>query len=420
MIKQLHSLLCISMATILVSPLVCSCVKPHNQECKKLLDKNKIEKQYASSHEPSIQNVSIYVENSGSMEGYVNGNTEFKTDLFNIVKLLGETQAVNKNFINSDIFPANISDDQFSNGMSVKTFQELGGNRMSSNIAELIEKVIDSNNEGDLSVFISDCVFDPQSDPDIEKRLAQQKITIQTAIKRKLQSDKEFGVMVYRLMSSFTGTYYNKVKPHSSLNSMSRPYFVWFFGDAYRLKKVRQLLANDVECRTMFQDESQIMVQTNNIPDIPYSCPTARCSKGHGKHIEEPTVKNNKFNFMVRVDYSTLPYNEEYLKDKRNYVIPHNKNYRVTSVHACTKGKDKYTHELKVTKTKGNVKDNTIIEIELKRPSTPDWAVEYNDSLGDDFIKGNRKDRTFGLKSYLDGVHDAFDGSIANFTILIK
>lgn len=410
----------LSIFGLLISLTFVCCSNPHNPQCAKIFKNKKAEKNFSNSHKPILDTVSVYVENSGSMDGYVNGNTEFKTDLFNILKLLGNTMAVDKNFINSDTIHVRISDNQFSNGMSISLFKKMGGNRGTSNIAELIEKIIEINKKDEVSVFVSDCVFDPESDPDIEKRLAQQKTTIKTAIKRKLQKDSEFSVMVYRLMSTFSGTYYNKVKPHSNLKEVQRPYFIWFFGDFYRLKKVRELLASDIETRTTLKNELQVMVQTNEIKDIPYFCPIAKCANGLGKHIEEAKEKNGKFNFIVRVDYSTLPYNEDYLMNKYNYVLPDNKNYEVSSVKKCTKGKGKYTHELKISKTKGNIKNNTLIKIELKRPDVPNWVKEYNDPRGDDILKGIGNNRTFGLKSYLDGVHEAFDGYITTFTILIK
>lgn len=380
-----------------------------------------MEKQYSKDHTPSLKTVKLYVENSGSMDGYVNGNTEFKTDLFNVLKLLnGEISGdVKKYFINDDVIDVKINDNQFSNGMSVALFQKMGGKRETSNIAELIGTVIKNNKAGEVSVFVSDCVFDPQSDPDIEKRLSQQKTTIQSAIKNKLKSDNEFSVVVYKLMSSFTGTYYNKVKPHKFLNQQQRPYYMWFFGDSYQLAKVREILNKDIESRA----GTKVFAETNSIKSIPYSCPSANCNDSRGKHISEPKAKDGKFSFNIRFDLSTLPLTKEFSLNKENYKLPKNKDYEIVAVNEYKKAKKSYTHELKIKKTKGNIKNQTLVVIELSRPNIPGWVKDSDDPKGTDYMNGRMASvpRTFGLSSYLSGVHDAFgDSPITNFEILIK
>lgn len=394
----------------------------HSSKCADLSKKHKLEQQYSKEHVPSLDKVSVYVENSGSMDGYVNGNTEFKTDLFNVLKLFeGEISGeVKKYFINDSIIEVELSDEKFSNGMSVELFKQMGGARETSNIAELISNVIKANKKGEVSVFISDCVFDPQSAPDIEKRLSQQKTTIQSAIKNKLRNDSEFAVVVYKLMSSFTGTYFNKEKPHRALSGDPRPYYMWFFGDAYQLAKVRELLSKDIESRP----GAQIFVETNTISNIPYSCPAAKCNNARGKHIDDPAEKDGKFSFNVHFDLSTLPLNKDFTIKKDNYKIQKSaENYCVEAVKEYKKEGSIYTHEIKVSKTGGNIKDQTLVVIQLDRPGIPAWVKDSDDPEGTDYLNGNlpEKPRTFGLYPYISGVHDAYgDAPITMFEILIK
>lgn len=406
---------------LIAGALSSSCNSKHSPKCTELAQKHKLEKKFAENHKPSLSIVKVYVENSGSMDGYVNGNTEFKTDLFNVLKLIGGEIPgdIDKHFINDSIIKANITDNQFSNGMSVTLFQQMGGTRGTSNIAELIAKVIKGNKSGEVSIFISDCVFDPQSSPDIEKRLSQQKTTIQSAINNKLKSDVEFSVVVYKLMSSFTGTYYNKVRPHTSLRNEQRPYYMWFFGDACQLAKVRGLLKKDIESRV----GTQVFVETNFIENLPYKCPAAKCNNAKGKHIDEPRERDGKFSFNIYIDLSTLPLTKEYLASTSSYKLPKNKDYNLKSVDIYSKKDKTYTHELKIIKNKGNIKEQTNVIVELQRPDIPSWVDDSNDPTGSDYLNGNhpQKARTFGLSSYISGVHDAFgDTPIAIFEVLIK
>lgn len=398
-----------------------SCSDGHSLKCEELAKKYELEKKYSKNHDLTLSTIKVYVENSGSMDGYVNGNTEFKTDLFNLLKLLGGDISgdIEKYFINDSIIKVSVTDSQFSNGMSVSLFQKLGGKRETSDIAELMAKVIKSNKPGEVSIFISDCVFDPQSDPDIEKRLSQQKTTIQTAIKNKLKSDEEFSVVVYKLMSSFTGIYYNKVKPHVYLNNKQRPYYIWFFGDACKLTRVRELLNKDIESR----DGTKVFSETNYIKNIPYRCSAAKCNKARGKHIDDPRESHGKFTFKINADLSTIPLSQVFLLDTTNYILPKNKDYAIKSVGKYKKKDKSFTHEIKISKIKGNIKEQTYLIVELKRPSIPTWVMDFNDLMGTDYLNGAHptNPRTFGLSSYISGVHDAYgDAPIARFELLIN
>lgn len=128
------------------------------------------------------------------------------------------------------------------------------------------------------------------------------------------------------------------------------------------------------------------------------------------------------FSFWVKVDFKTIPLDDAYLMDVTNYDLPKNSDYIIEKVMKCKKEDSKYTHKIKITKNIGNVKNNTLLQIVLKQSRMPDWVVADTDEKGTDFLNGNTKKsyRTFGLKSYIDGIYDAYDTNIAEFKILIK
>ena len=57
-----------------------------------------------------------------------------------------------------------------------------------------------------------------------------------------------------------------------------------------------------------------------------------------------------------------------------------------------------------------------------KKPQFPKWVEDMNDPKGSDYLNGHvsSKPRTFGIKWYLEGVYEAFEGDIASFDVLIK
>ena len=361
----------------------------------------------------------VYVENSGSMDAYMCAGSNLKDAVYDYVSDLKRlTTSCSLYYINSKVIPYNGELNSYIKDLTPQSFAKAGGNCANTDLRQIVDTILKANGKQTVSVFVSDCVFDPQNDPDIEKRLGQQKTTIQTALKRKLGKDSNFGVVVYRLMSSFTGFYYNKVKPHTYLTNTQRPYYMWIFGDANKLREVRNLLGKDVESRA----GKNIIVAMNTIEGLPYYCPSAKCNQARGKHIEEPKEVKGIFSFWVKVDFRTLPLDDAYLMNVANYDLPKNSDYVIEKVRKCKKQDSKYTHEIRIVKNKGNVKKNTLLEIVLKHPKIPGWVVADTDEKGIDFLNGNirKTNRTFGLKSYVDGIYDAYETNIANFKILIK
>lgn len=409
--------------TIVLLSVFClvACDKHNDALCSKLKNSER-EKAFRLENnldDTKINKVSVYVENSGSMDGYVAGNTEFKTDIFNILCKLNSESSINKVekfFVNDDAIPMEkISDEKFSRDMNAAIFKQSGGNRSTSDIAlTMKEKVILPTKNNDVSIFISDCVFSPSNGEDIHKLLDEEKTIIETALSQKQKKNKNFGVTIYRLMSMFNGFYYNKTGAPISL-SEPRPYFVWVFGNFSSLKRINSVLYNTIGKKA----GAYIYTTFAPIDDIPYYSPAASCNKNRGKHIHEPKVKNGEFAFSVNVDFSSVPLEESYIMDTKNYSID-NKAYSVVKIEKSTK--EGYTHSIKVIlNSKKSIKDATVLTLSVKRPDTPKWVAQYDDSVGDDYMKTPyKKNRTFGLKAYVEGARDAYSGDMANFKILIK
>lgn len=198
-------------------------------------------------------------------------------------------------------------------------------------------------------------------------------------------------------MSSFTGFYYNKVKPHTYLTNTQRPYYMWIFGDANKLREVRNLLGKDVESRA----GKNIIVVMNTIEGLPYYCPSAKCNQARGKHIEEPKEVKGIFSFWVKADFRTLPLDDAYLMNVANYDLPKNSDYVIEKVRKCKKEDSKYTHEIRIVKIKEMLK-NTLLEIVLKHTKIPGWVVVDTDEKVLIFEwEYSKTNRTFGLNHML-------------------
>lgn len=106
----------------------------------------------------------IYVENSASMDGYVNGASEFKTAVYNYlsdIKIADLTDSLNLNYINSKEIPYGSDIADFIEKLDPATFQKRGGNRGSTDIADVLKMLLKVTSKENVSVLISDFMVLP-------------------------------------------------------------------------------------------------------------------------------------------------------------------------------------------------------------------------------------------------------------------
>lgn len=106
--------------------------------------------------------INVYIENSGSMDGYVKGQTEFEHIVYNYLvdlQQIGIAKELNLNYINSEILPQQDDITDFIEKLEPTSFKAKGGNRGSSDIALMIKDILAESNDSVVSIFISDCIF---------------------------------------------------------------------------------------------------------------------------------------------------------------------------------------------------------------------------------------------------------------------
>jgi hypothetical protein len=105
--------------------------------------------------------VNVYIENSGSMFGYINGDTEFKTDVRELLTLLKyhySDKNVHLSFINSKIYPINTNDKiSFITNLTSSTFKV--GDTFSSEMNKVFNQVLNKTDKNTISILVSDCIY---------------------------------------------------------------------------------------------------------------------------------------------------------------------------------------------------------------------------------------------------------------------
>lgn len=367
----------------------------------------------------------VFVESSASMDGYVKGNTNFKTTLHRLIgqvvaDVLKDDRSISLNYINTQIKKQRVTPKQFTQDLSPTSFRNAGGSRANSDIIEIISNVVKSTKSGEFSMFVSDCVYSPESSNDIDKALKKQQTDMLNILKNKVKTDNDFGVVVYRLTSDFHGYYYNKTDAEIMVNGV-RPYFVWFFGNKSILADVCESISE-----IMKEEKANFVAGISGYNYMPYRT----IASDHSYHYLSAKSKDNSlFTFSFRADLSRLPFSKDYLLDKRNYVMGKDK-YFIKKIEAIDPSDLKnrgcnYKYTICIKGRKNSMITPTTVEISIKSmlSEVPQWVKLFDDPNGNDYNSGYdaKKIRTFGLRSLIEGIADFYKESYyATFRIQIN
>lgn len=347
--------------------------------------------------------VNVYIENSGSMDGYVKGVTEFESAVYNYlsdIKISDITDALNLYYINSQIISyaqgadADVIED-FINKLEPNEFKIRGGNRGTSDIADVIKMILRETKENTISILVTDGIFSPGRGRDAEAYLVNQQIGIKNAMAEHLKNQPNFGVIVYQLLSKFDGIYYNKVDSKIPYNGQ-RPYYIWVFGPANDLAELRVSVP---EAKFNGKGVQRMLTFVSGDQNINYAVvKSGRMSKKSSKTsiIGLEADRKGDVVFSVNTNFKSLLLDDNYLLDVRNYEVS-NFDLFIKPNSNC----EQYTHTLTFKTDKKNRKNGELL-LRLKMQK-PNWN-DANDDDGSGCVEG----KTYGIKYQIDGVYQAF------------
>jgi len=380
---------------------------------------------------PVPDRVIFFIENSGSMFGYVNRANEFKNSLVGLA-YLPEFDRAGKSFyfINGTSDPLKKSSiqikyegndpDVFKNKLNQQSFNV--GDVRFSDLNKMFEIALDSAIGDQISVLVSDCLYDvgQEADPLTALKIEIQKT--QQSFRNRLESEN-IQTLIIKAGSRFEGLYHYASKKGSvRIEDEERPFYLIFFGKTRLLNKVltEQSIASKVEGQ--FETARFFM---NDDADIPYMIVPSVDVRGEFKLDYKDKYKlvnakplMNEFQFTIAADFSSLPFSDSYLTSTGNYDCP-DSNFDVVRVEKITKkipGAEG-THLITIFTDK-NPAGN--LEIVLKNV-TPGWVME-TDSDNEDIIDNTH---TFGFKQLIDAIGEAYEyensgKNPATFKILIS
>lgn len=400
-------------ATLFAVTFVVSSINSCNSSSRrtKKVNKNEVKQDTATAYIDAIDFnpiVNVYIENSGSMDGYVKGQTEFEQIVYNYLvnlKLAKIASNLNLYYINSRLLPQQDDVQDFIEKLEPSSFKAKGGNRGTSDISNMIGLIMEEMNDSTVSIFISDCIFSPGKGKDAGEYLNNQKIGIKNVVGQYFNDHPKLAVMGYRCLSSFDGYYYDKNdtgRPYKG----KRPFYVWLFGTQGALNRIQIEMQKNRYQLDGVQNDYMVFAGGTTMPDSCYAVKRGSgkfaLKKSDPKHSIEnlKADKNGKVRFSVEVNYAPFILSDSYLCDTSMYVLNDPK-YRVVAVERIKEYK-KYSHVIHIEADRVHPSN---LEIKLCT-GKPVWPEYYNDDEGT-AISVSNADKTFGIKYMADGIAEA-------------
>jgi len=134
--------------------------------------------------------VNVYVENSGSMFGYISTGNDFDrsiSSLLTSITVSDYSDSINLFYINSKVFKQNVNISNFIRNTNNHNAANWPGDLTRTDMCTLFDMVTLSVNKNAISIFVSDCIFSPGNEV-ATKFLGAEKDCITLTINQKLES----------------------------------------------------------------------------------------------------------------------------------------------------------------------------------------------------------------------------------------
>lgn len=340
---------------------------------------------------PVVQNkfnVKFYVENSGSMNGYLCDGSAFKNVIHYYANELEDiADTTSFFFLNSQIIPFNDDIDNYTLKMTPQTFNNFGGVTTSSSLDKMLGLVLDNMSNSTVSVFVSDCILAvPYGQA--EKYFSIAKDNVKKVFVKALRNRKDLGVEIFCLNSRFDGKYYQYGKEPQQIDCQ-RPYYMWVIGNQKILGEINHKI--DTEGMEGYVQQ----VGFSNCSSIPFTIVNEHGVVGNKTSIISRT-KGKKAKFLLRADLSSTLQGNSYLRNVANY----EKKSPLVSIDEVRKIDDSdYPYEMVLS-----IFDKAQLDecIKVRTMEVPQWVIEQNDMTGQNLKK------TAGIKYIIGGVADAY------------
>ena len=366
----------------------------------------------------------VFIENSGSMNGYVSIGSDFKNAVLGLItdlKSKNITDSVSIFYINKEICPKQINAlpqeiEYFFKNLNPTSFSNSGCGTNTSFLPEIIKKAVKTN-PNDINILVSDFIFSDSSGSS-PQYLESAKNTVELYLADELKQ-RDFSTVVLKLNSQFDGFYYIESKRPLKVDlknkNIRRPYYVMIFGKQQKL----QLFLSKINFSDYkgFENSYYLLTPGNSKP----TAKVIRSGKIGDFGIEQPATKlvinnaksggrntdQNVFQFSIAANLEFLKIDETYLSNPSNYDLPNN--YTITAIEKnndeTNEGLKGYTHVFRIRTT--DLKPIQDVSIKLKS-KLPNWVTESSTIDDSNTFDTLKQHQTFGFDYLIRGLSEAY------------
>ncbi len=399
----------------------------------------------SSVKEKSVK-ISVIIENSGSMAGFFTGNSEFVSTVTNLAssldKIVLETHkskiidrvdtSKSGDTIRIDTVSLSLSPPQFftagSNSQSKPIASDAGtfnslvksgiATESTSPLDKILQTAVDSTGDSNVTMVISDFIYDDKTG-DCGSLLSGIQGRI-SPVFNALAQNPDFAIFIYRFESRFNGSYETCNNTSVTLNSTSRPYFVWMFGNRTALVKIHKRL----EKESTFRPTNFYCLGLNKVK---MEFDLLRYSMKDGQWAYNPdsksissisSINNLPIKLTIGLDMKNFPdsiASIEYLKRNLKF---EGKGIKILGQKILQKDSIKSLIDNKDYKIYDNY--SVFVELTFKEPEISDseisvWLINQQNRWFEELSTDNdsnikpQDNKTFGIKQFISGVESAFN-----------
>ena len=377
-------------------------------------------------------NYNIYIDNSLSMGGYVNGNTEFKDVLVRL-----SSDIVNNNlkknlslsFINDTICPQTSPTSTsaeiafYIGSLSPGVLSSTNCKYVSSYIPNILEKLMRTNPQ-DVNILISDCVFSSEKGSSSIYLTSSREI-VRTLFKNQIDSNG-ISTILFKFKSNFSGNYFSESNKQGTktipISNSTRPYYILINGPSNAINNfLSNINISETPEYVGFQNSFYLLTPNSNKPN---SKILRNIKKNEGSYeiqgsatdlivykaepfLDEST-RASKLVLKVASNLSFIKADESYLNNPSNYEIT--KNFHIDNIqkvtdtsNIVTKGFD---HIFTISTSK--LDQSQTIQLKLKS-KIPEWVINSSTLIDNNPIDNVQKDQTFGFNYLVEGISTAYN-----------
>lgn len=333
----------------------------------------------------------VYIENSGSMNGYLCNGAEFKDAIYSYLTALnGYAQSIDLNYINAQTVPMEATLSELIPNLTPEVFGSVAGNHANTDFKQILSEVINSAKEDTVVIFTSDCIMDmPQGSASGFLNITR--TDINNIVNQKLKNLPTLSFCIYQLDSKYQGTYYYPKGGKIDYEGV-RPVYLWVIGTQENLAFINRNIPN-TKIQHGFKNYCSFS------PSTVFPATLYVQGKDKQEMILKTKGKNGLYTCKLMMDLSPSLLLEEDLQYLDNYYMSRG-SVKITGVTPLP-NTSKYTHSFSL-----EVPDQSFSDLlNVKKMELPSWVEGLNGTRDDSL----EVDKTFSIKYIIGGVADAYE-----------